>query len=290
MLKIVGYSDRLSVRPGEAVAFKVSCEADADAYDAEIVRLICGDDSPGGPGFKAEPVAASVNGRYPGRKQRVNAGSFGLVSNPIGRPAEDGMTLAAMIFPTWLEKHAEQTILACQSAETRAGWRLMLDPAGRPRFEVSDGERVVAATIERPAPERRWSLLIATIDGSAKTVGIVHRLLAPSPGVNAVETATRPLPFPVPDPGDAPLTIAAALDSIDGERLFTTSHFDGKIEAPVIAALVRQPEAMQSVEALNEGCHARWDFSVGIDSQDACARERNPVRRDPQLSNDDSDK
>ena len=48
MLKIVGYTDRLSVRPGEAFAFKVSCEGGAAEYDAEIQRLICGDDRPAG--------------------------------------------------------------------------------------------------------------------------------------------------------------------------------------------------------------------------------------------------
>src|SRR5581483_6592712 len=135
MLKIVGYTDRLSVRPGEAVAFKVSCESGADAYEAEIVRLICGDDSPGGPGFKAEAIAASVNGRYPGRQQLVNCGSFGVVESAVGRPAEDGITVAAVIAPTWLDKNAAQAILCCRSIESGVGWCLMLDPGGRARFE-----------------------------------------------------------------------------------------------------------------------------------------------------------
>jgi N,N-dimethylformamidase len=267
VLKIVGYTDRLSVRPGEAVAFKVSCESGADAYDAEILRLICGDDSPGGPGFKAEPVAASVNGRYPGRRQRVNCGSFGLVPGRIGGIPEDGLTVAAVIAPTWLDKHAEQTILACRAPETGAGWRLMLDPAGRPRFEVSDGARGVTVTTERAAPERRWSLVIAALDPGGKSIAIVHRLLQPLPGEPAVEMDARSLPFPPPDLGNAPLTIAATLDSMLGERLFTSFHFDGKIESPVIAPFMAQPEALPSIAALNDGCRARWDFSIGIDTQ-----------------------
>ncbi len=267
MLKIVGYTDRLSVRPGEAVAFKVSCEAGADAFDAEILRLICGDDSPGGPGFKAEPVAASVNGRYPGRRQPVNCGSFGLVSTDVGRPGEDGMTVAAVIAPTWLDKRAEQTILSCRAPATGAGWRLMLDPAGRPRFEVSDGARTVGVDIDRPAPERRWSLLIATLDTAERRIRIVHRLLDPLPGESGIEAADRPIPFAAPDPGDAPLTIAAVLTGAESERLFTASHFDGKIESPVIAPLVGEPAAITAVAALAEGCRARWDFAAGIDTQ-----------------------
>ena len=51
MLGIVGYSDRIYCRPGDIVNFKVSCESVA-GYDAEIVRLVCGDDNPEGPGVK----------------------------------------------------------------------------------------------------------------------------------------------------------------------------------------------------------------------------------------------
>ena len=51
MLRITGYTDRLSVRPGEAITFYVHSERD-ESYRANIVRLIHGDTSPEGPGFK----------------------------------------------------------------------------------------------------------------------------------------------------------------------------------------------------------------------------------------------
>jgi N,N-dimethylformamidase len=190
-----------------------------------------------------------------------------MISTGIGRPDAAGLTVAVVIAPTWLDKRADQTILACRSPETAAGWHLMLDPSGRPRFEVSDGTRAVAVATERSVPERRWSLLIATLDVAEKTIGIVHRLLGPIPGESSVEAATRPLPFAAPDPGDAPLTIAAALASVAGDRLFTTSHFDGKIESPVIAPLVRNAESIAAIDELHDGCRARWDFSIGIDTQ-----------------------
>jgi len=264
VLKIVGYTDRLSARPGETVSFKVSCENGAEEYDAEILRLICGDDSPGGPGFKAEPVAASINGRYPGRQQPVNCGSFGIVSSDVGRPGAEGITVAAVISPTWLDKHAAQAILCCRSLETGAGWCLMLDPGGRPRFELSDGERAGAVAIDRAVPERRWSLLIATFDGAAKTATLVHRLLDPLPGENPVETMTQPVPFASADPGNAPLTIAATVEAVQGERLFTAAHFDGKIESPVVAPPM---PGFSSIGELHDTCRARWDFSIGIDTQ-----------------------
>ena len=51
MLRITGYSDRLSVRPGEDITFYVHSELE-ESYRANIVRLLHGDTSPAGPGFK----------------------------------------------------------------------------------------------------------------------------------------------------------------------------------------------------------------------------------------------
>ena len=47
MLTITGYTDRISVRPGETIKFMVNCEH--PTYQADIVRLICADDTPAGP-------------------------------------------------------------------------------------------------------------------------------------------------------------------------------------------------------------------------------------------------
>ena len=65
MIDLLGYADRLAVRPGDTIAFKVSCENGATRYRADIVRLRCGDDRPDGTGFKEKVVAdASGNGEY----------------------------------------------------------------------------------------------------------------------------------------------------------------------------------------------------------------------------------
>ncbi len=71
---IYGYSDQISVKPGERIRFMVSVEG-ATRYRAEIVRLINGDANPDGPGPKEEAIATPVNGEYPGRLQPTYAGS-----------------------------------------------------------------------------------------------------------------------------------------------------------------------------------------------------------------------
>jgi len=257
MPKIVGYTNRLSVRPGESIDFKVSCEEGAAEYDAEILRLICGDDSPHGAGFKAHSVAGSINGRYPGRKQRVNAGSFGYVAQgvPIENHAQFVVGLSA--YPTWREEKSEQTLIAARAVDRpgQPGWAMTLDAEGRLRFEISDGRVTSSATLSRPVPARNWSRLLATIDWSAGEIRLEQV------GKIAETRATAKLSVDRSALAAAPLTIAAELVEIGGERLFTRNHFDGKIASP---GLWWRDGGDRSAP---EGTYAVWDFSIGIDTQ-----------------------
>ena len=72
-MKIVGYSDRLSVMQGGTVRFMVSCED--STYRADLVRLIHGDENPQGPGFRERRVPSAIDGDRPGRKQIIRHGS-----------------------------------------------------------------------------------------------------------------------------------------------------------------------------------------------------------------------
>ena len=71
-MKVVGYANKLSLHPGENIDFMVSCQN--ETYHADIVRLIHGDTSQDGPGFKevfefakAKPKHpfSEINMRYP---------------------------------------------------------------------------------------------------------------------------------------------------------------------------------------------------------------------------------
>ncbi len=53
--KIFGYVDRLSVRPGEEIAFHVNADGTNEAK-AQLVRLIHGDSHPAGPGYIEEEI------------------------------------------------------------------------------------------------------------------------------------------------------------------------------------------------------------------------------------------
>ena len=98
MLTITGYSDRISVRPGETVKFMVNCEH--PTYQADIVRLICADDTPAGPGFKERPIRTPVSKRHKGRRQAIHAGSYALVESRPLLETLGSFTVQAMIWPT----------------------------------------------------------------------------------------------------------------------------------------------------------------------------------------------
>ena len=96
-MQIVGYSDRLSVAPGEVIQFMVSSEL--PAYNAQIVRLIHGDPNPAGPGFKEQPVQTVADGNYPGRAQPYRHGSYIYVPDSPALRALESFTVTGWIFP-----------------------------------------------------------------------------------------------------------------------------------------------------------------------------------------------
>ncbi len=85
-MNIVGYSDLLTVRPGQTIRFMVSSQA--ASYEAALVRLRHTDRNPAGPGFKTEPLESTFAGEYPGHEQAIQTGSY------VEVPHNDTLTLS----------------------------------------------------------------------------------------------------------------------------------------------------------------------------------------------------
>src|SRR4051794_31541759 len=138
--EIHGYSDRLSVAPGEPIEFKVSCEAEG-AYTARLVRLIHGDSNPRGPGVKEEPIRCVLDGAYPGRRQDVVSGSFVSVPDPDGVLAlAEPCVIHLLVCPT-------TPALPVQPLLAR-GWALSLE-RGRPALRVGEEQLVSDVALAR---------------------------------------------------------------------------------------------------------------------------------------------
>src|ERR1700757_4765496 len=133
-MKVIGYSDELSVLPDERVKFYVSC--DTERYHADIVRLINGDTNPAGPGFKIEPVRTDVDTAFPGRVQDTHAGSHVIVDDHPRMRAGGALTLQVLLWPTMPTKppgywrSGPQGLLTKWDAAREAGYGLFIGEDG----------------------------------------------------------------------------------------------------------------------------------------------------------------
>ena len=96
-IPLLVYSDRLSARPGESVAFKVSSDG-PQPFSVKLTRSISADPNPMGQGIVEEPVAGDFAPEYPSRRQAFNPGSYAIV--PRGPVVDGAFTLKVTIWPT----------------------------------------------------------------------------------------------------------------------------------------------------------------------------------------------
>ena len=250
-IQIMGYADRLAVRPGEKIAFKVSLESGADRYRAHIVRLICGDDRPDGPGFREQEIDAAVNGEHAGRRQAIDCGSYVLVPGDAALDRPGRFTLAALVWPT-LPGTGEQTILG------GGGYRLGLDADGRLTLHL-DGWQLAA---EHPLHPRRWYRILASLDAGKAVIHYeaLDRIL----GDAGSETCRAKPPAAKDVPTGQPFLIGAHL----GEQGHSGGHFNGKIEAPCLAAEALAPADLAALldRPRDFPLLAAWDFARDIET------------------------
>ncbi|HOP19092.1 MAG TPA: hypothetical protein PK585_03340, partial [Amphiplicatus sp.] len=97
-MKLTGYTDRWSVRPGEQIRCYVSSEL--PAYRVQLVKLIHGDANPKGPGVKETVIESPVSGEYRGRVQEIYPGSYIRIDDTARLDAGEAFTFAAWIKPT----------------------------------------------------------------------------------------------------------------------------------------------------------------------------------------------
>ena len=267
MKRIVGYSDRLSVAPGDCVSFMVSCEAGDGSYHADIVRLICGDDHTDHPGFHEELVETPVSGIYPGRRQVIHAGSYVEVPPLPGDQMGAGLTLQAMIWPT-LPGSGRQTLLGAWSEADDAGFALEINDAGCLvlRLGARAGETAEVST-GVPLLAREWYRVTGSYDAATGIACVAQEALREYP---TVETRARHQAKVGVAPSladNAPFMIGAHDGGMDGGRRVGQATFNGKIDSPrLVGRAIEDGEAPRllgsplSVPDLV----AAWDFSQGI--------------------------
>ena len=269
MLKITGYSDEISVRPGETIKFMVSCAL--PDYQADIVRLICGDTNPKGPGFKEELIETPVSKRYEGRRQEIHAGSYAIVqSNPVLERL-NSFSVQAMIWPTTPAK-GEQGLITKWDEQKNSGFALFIDDRGSVAFRLGDGRgSVEVVSSGKTLIERKWYFVGASFDAESGRVCIYQEPVMVHAGVDDAGTVNRETSIAAAS-NERPLIMAARFLRDDGGKTFVDCHYNGKIDSPRLAdrALSRAEIEQLRVEPFPDGVRTAvvgaWDFSQEIPS------------------------
>ena len=270
-MKVTGYADRMSVQPGEVVRFMIS--SNQPRYRLDLVRLIHGDESPTGSGFKEEVIDAPINAEYPGTVQTWDAGSYAVVPDHEALRLTGSFTLQAWIYPA-TPKSGVQGLLTKWSAKAGGGYALVIDEDGSLGLWLSNAQgNVTKVRTEKPFRQTlpingsfqddNWYFVAAVYDAEASKVTLYQEPLKKWPGetssvvtektvtVNALRK--NAVPFLVSGYWDVPPTVAA--------------NFNGKIDSPRVFRRALAPEAIQALGrgstpvAANRYLVAAWDFS-----------------------------
>ena len=97
-IPLIGYSDRLSVRPEETISFKVSSENSA-SYTASLFRSYSSDPNPKGVGIFEESAEQFFPAQsFKSRKQKHYPGSYAISKDQVLLPINTSFKLSIDVF------------------------------------------------------------------------------------------------------------------------------------------------------------------------------------------------
>ena len=267
MTRITGYSDEISVCPGETIKFMVNCEL--SSYQADIVRLVCGDTNPDGPGYKEDPIKTSVSQRYKGRRQTIYAGSYGIVESCALMEDLQSFSVQTMIWPTTPAK-GEQGLLTKWNERNGSGFGLIIDEGGTIGLRLGDGAgNVKVISTGKRLIERKWYFAAASYDAESGRVCVYQEPLVVHAGVDDRGVAIAETSINVA-PNKSPLIMAGQFQRTNKGRKFVHCHYNGKIDSPRLVNCALERSEMEQIvaepfpDSVRKTIVGAWDFSRDI--------------------------
>ena len=227
---LIGYSDRLSARPGEKIEFKISSKSELD-YTVNLYRSINADPNPNIGGLVEKNCSQFFKPiELPSREQGFFPGSYAKTVKPLKIKANNTVGLSCIIFPTLLVKQEQCLISVAELSIT-------ITEKGTCKFSSKWGE------VELPdrLSERNWYKVEGIISLSGKIVIKCEKLGTSK----CLFKSSTDCPAICPINSISTLTVAAEV-----KNNVAKGHFNGKIEAPAISA--------------DSSLLAKWDLSRGM--------------------------
>ncbi|MGI9331598.1 MAG: LamG-like jellyroll fold domain-containing protein, partial [Gammaproteobacteria bacterium] len=258
MLPLAAYADRLSVRPGQTITFKVA-NAGAGPVSARLVRVICADANPAGPGIQLESIDAAVTEIAQPGPCEVPAGSYAVVNGADRFFAGPSFTLACRVFPTHVNGR-RQALVARLDTRRHLGVGLIMEEDGRLGALMGDGATLEGPTTSRRLSIRRWHVAWLRFDATTRKLEVGHAPVGidASDGRTADSTACEVRDAASPA-ADGPLLFAAA------NHAAPEALFNGKLERPMLWDRALSQDEMEQLVSGEEptGAAAIWDFADG---------------------------
>lgn len=246
MIPLIGYADRLSARPGEPVAVKVSC-ANADSYRADFVEILSADPNPIGPGVRYREIESAFSSVHSAREQLSRCGSSMLAAFEVPLRLRHKWTLSVRLQP-WILEAGEQVVVSVigQPDLTLA----ITDRATVLRIGATD---VIAVP---PLARWKWHELRVVADRDVihlQQIAIDRRVPSQSGEYHGGVASD--------------LLIERIIFAAKGGRTPSThgSFFNGRLEDPaLIAEAVTEEKPLELEEVPRSSVLCWWDFSHGI--------------------------
>ena len=251
---IIGYTNRLSARPGEEIEVKVSSTIEG-SYEAKFVRIISADPNPAGIGVIEEEVASDFAGHYPARFQNFQPGSYMIAKLPPGVEIPESFVVSAKIWPT-LKYKCNQCIVSLGSQTIGSLFKLGIDITGQPELVIATKECAPAHfTLPVEIDERQWATIWASYSNSSHSLTIGYQSI----GTNANFSQTFSVSSSLANEKINAIVVAADIGSQ------TSQNFNGKIEEPKILIGKEEISGVHTIEDFSMlEVFAHWDFSLDI--------------------------
>ena len=254
-IKLFGYTNKLSVKPGENIDFHVSADGTQSA-DAQLVRIIHGDEHPNGPGYMDEEIESDLNGKWDVKKQFTQLGSYLKVNDPNNLLAIDGdFTVFGYINPSTPNTGAHQWLFCRWDNKTNKGYGIGINKDGYLELVVGDGKEVDYLVSELPLVKKVWYFVGATFNyktGEATLYqeGVVNRYnsllgkVVPYDYRSHTKTTFR---FKQVNDPQTPFIIAGAIDDHELRGKFVSGTYAGKIDRHGVYNKVLSKEELDKI-------------------------------------------
>ena len=245
---IAGYSDKLSVRPGETITFFVSSRADSD-FKATLHRSISADPNPDGSGIVEEDSSIYFrSSSFASRYQGFTPGSFAQSTTDLRAEINTDLLIKFWFMPTVLVS-ADQTLIAWGHVS------LILDSQGIITAKLPGGMSI-STTVEVKC--NQWHSLELTVLASGMMTLDAKSMMTTKANIGVAKSSRTELGIAqmFPLSVTAPVRIAAGFGD-------APCCFNGKIEAPEIlvdGALIAKWDFAQTISSLSVKAHTGPDL------------------------------